>query len=161
MVLVYGKKLEYLQKTHQPQGEYTPVGSTQKGWEENLRPSCCEATAWTTAVPWRPYCPYIHVTSNWNTNHRPEISFYIPKCSLTCIVPAVSLSEPSSYTQSHRWLCSQVWPRRCWPDRRLRWYSRWSGSHSCQRQLDKDSKCSQWLPLYDHLTPLTCVHTHL
>lgn len=50
-------------------------------------------------------------------------------------IPVASLSELVSYIRSHRWRCSRVWPHRCWPDRRLQWYSHWWGSHSCQRQL--------------------------
>lgn len=57
-----------------------------------------------------------------------------PKCAH--LLPVVSLSEPASYIQSRRWPCSQVWLHRCWPGRRLRWYSHWWGSHSYRRQLD-------------------------
>lgn len=68
--------------------------------------------------------------------------------SLCASIPVVSLSEPASYIQNRKWLCSQVWVHRCWPDRRLQWYSHWWGSHSYQRQLDDKIKhiwYSEWL----------------
>ncbi len=64
-------------------------------------------------------------------NHKPQI------CAS---IPVASLSAPASYIQSHRWLCSQVWLHTCSPDRRLRWYSHWSGSHSDQHQLDNKQR---------------------
>ncbi len=77
------------------------------------------------------------------------LKLHVPIYTQTCVsVPVVSLSEPASYTQSRRWPCSQVWLHRCWPDRRLQWYSHWWGSHSYQRQLDdkiEDIWYSEWL----------------
>lgn len=79
----------------------------------------------------------------------------------TCVsIPVVSLSEPASYIQSRRWPCSQVWLHRCWPDRRLQWYSHWWGSHFCQRQLDNKTEniwYSEWLHLN---APCFSAHEH-